>query len=485
MSPIKWLRNKLDKKLRASLDLSTGNTLRCTQIHDGKIFYRVKLRIAGYFCKVIPIYHFEDTNHHSFSLERQVAEPLRQAVNSLESMVGNIPQAVLKKSVEDTKRRFDAGVTAIRDDTVKSIVPAYDAFHEKFLAAVLKKSQIDLRKKMAEVIKTTASEALANSIQKHLAMLLVKMRDEEQSRSGQNNFSSGSDALPSNCKFAFHRDGASMFVIEQAPQVRTISYLKKTFQIALPYVVFTATFNRNGDFAYLQVFFKTTPLRNVSDELLCPALPNIGETAYMACFPSPNSKGATRSQLVEEAIQNYWGSNFNNDLRAFHRSASSRFSQLETFDVWQKHSKHDPRFVLGLAWQSANTDVLRNSDTMFNIINGKTSSGASSIEALSEYANVLGERFSKDVIEKLHFMAEHSHVDVDSLGDANAQLKNLIVGTAETLGTRIDELLSSKVGDNEIDEISAELKKVLEMNIASVSRDMGGVISRVNQLQQQ
>jgi hypothetical protein len=483
MFGLQWLRNKLDSKAHNYLSSHEGNLLLIKKNGDDATLVSASVKRARYMLGFIPLYRVS-SDRLKISLAQDIIKPIAELTQALQKVVKNYPQTVWKMIVEHMAKHLYGGLDSIRGQTVARITSSYSAFHKKFLADLISKNQNAYRQKLSEVLKTTAGETLTNSIRKHLGMLLVKIREEEQKRSHQDYASSGPFALPSSCKFIFKKENVTVFIIEQSPQVRTISYLGTRFQIALPYVIFVATV-RQSDFLWLQVFFRTSPLQYEADELLCPALPNV-RADYTICFPEPKNRNATPGQVAEEAIQNYWGSNFNKDLQAFFNSAASQFVQLRSFEEWQNQSKADSQFVLKLAWQSAKVSVNHLAGNMLNDalkVDDKPPE-KSSADMLQEYAETLGDKFSREIAEKIHFMVSHSRVDVDSLASANEQLVKLIETTVQELKAKVEKLLATPIDNAELESICQHVQQELNTEMERVcSHPIVEATSKIKQLQ--
>ena len=469
----KFIRRVFDKRARRRLVTSDEKGLSLINRNGSEVtLASASFRLVKYVAGLFPIYKIGN-DELKLSFTKDILNPITGIPEALKNRVDNYPKTFWLTIVKRITGRINSGIDSIKTNTIGNIVPSYNSFHEKFLVDLFKSSEIDFRKKLSEAIKTMAKEALTNSIQRHLWMFLIKIREEEQKRGHGNNHgssSSGSIALPLGCRFVFKKDDASVFIIEQAPRVQTISYLKEKFRIALPYVIFIATIRKNN-FLWLQMFFRTTRLQNEADELLCHALPNARTSDYTICFPTPVSKDATQAQIVEEAIQNYWGSNFNTDLSEFSKSAASQFPQLVSLAEWQKQSERNAQFVLGLKWQSTKNSVKSISEKMLN--NALNASAVPKMEnlyvdTLQEYAGTLGEKFSREIVEKIHFMVSHSVVNVDNLTMANEKLANLIGKVMQGLRSQVEDLLTNPSVDGELDTMCAEAKRILLREIDSI-----------------
>lgn len=487
MFGLQKLKNKLNSTALDCLAKHDGELLLLKKEGSKATLVSAQIKQTRYMWGLIPLHHVTDQGWTKLSIATDVIEPITNIMRKLRMVVKNHSAGTWKIVIENMLERLDHALENTRKEAVAKITSSYIAFHQKFLANVISKSQNDYRQRLSDVVRTTGSETFSGSVQKHIAMLLVKMREEERRRTQTDYVSSGPAALPYGCKFVFKRKDASVYVIEQIPQVRTISYLGKKFRISLPYVIFVATI-RNNTFMWLQVLFRTSALHNEADELMCPALPNIYDGAgkrFMICFPVPQNRNAGPAQIADEAVQNYWGSNFNKDLSAFFNAASSQFPQVRSFEEWQLHTGTNPSFAVKLAWQSAGIDVSRLANDMLNralSIDSEKPLEQSTASALQEYALTLGDRFSREITEKIHFMVSHSHVEVDSLAPANEQLRKLIDGTVHDLREKVGKLLSAPIPSADLESLCGEAEQKLREEVeATCSRPISEITEKINQ----
>jgi hypothetical protein len=486
VSGINLLRNKLDSSASRSLTEHKGELL-LLQKGEKTMLVSASVKRVRYMWGFIPLYQISDGGWAKLSITTDILEPITNIILKLRTVVKDHPKAVWKVVITNMLGYLSQGLDNIQQESIAKITSSYASFHDKFLANVISKSQNDYRQQLSDVIRTTGSETLSSNIKKHLAMLLLKMREVEQQRIQTDYVSSGPLALPNGCKFVFRRKNVSVYVVEQLPQARTISYLEEKFRISLPYIVFMATIKDNS-FLWLQVLFRKSSLRNETDELLCPALPNIqdsGRARFGVCFPGPKNRNVEHARIVDEAIQNFWGSDFNKDLSAFWNTASSQFPQLHSFEDWQMNTSKDPLFALNLMWQSANTDVSSHANNMLdNALNiGSGNPEQNTLSTLQEYASTLGDKFSREITEKIHFMVSHSHIKVDSLASAQEQLRKLVNGTANDLKAKVNGLFSTPITDADLDRLCKEARLKLGEEVeATCSQPISEIINKINQI---
>lgn len=197
--------------------------------------------------------------------------------------------------------------------------------------------------------------------------------------------------LPPHCRFVERAGYYTVFVIEDAPQVRTVMWhpwdelrkralarpalragesveehtrrvtAQETFRLALPYIVRLYVFS--GD-AFQRVFcyFRNEPLRSHRDELLRPNLPNVyplnSGHPYRCCLKlegiALTASGRETFASIIEHIEAYtWGSAWNKDLWDFFLDVAKRVPELETPWHWEAATREDPTFVLRVPWNPA------------------------------------------------------------------------------------------------------------------------------------
>lgn len=152
--------------------------------------------------------------------------------------------------------------------------------------------------------------------------------------------------LPMNCRFARTKGESDIFVIEQTPMRRTLTFkldqnvLRTNLQ--LPYCLFLFHFKK-GRLAEVYHYWRTQPLTSLNDKLHHPLLPNIHKS-HSICFGNVVTSGDTVSEVIETTISGFWGSAFNNDLpQHFHRIKD--VPKLSTLENWSQRSS-DP-FLFG------------------------------------------------------------------------------------------------------------------------------------------
>lgn len=189
---------------------------------------------------------------------------------------------------------------------------------------------------------------------------------QQRANSLRGSIGTGDTPLPVGTRFFFENArGSKAYVVEQSPGMRMISYRGTKYRLAMPFVVFLVFIDRYGQFRSLHVSFRNSRLQKVGDELFRPALPNIDSFDGSVCFPHPYSSD-NPAAIVEGAIQNFWGSDFNTDGRQNFLDTGERHSEVKDFGRWQRESAKDPTFVLSLDWLTWESHHGR---TIVNVVN--------------------------------------------------------------------------------------------------------------------
>ncbi len=215
--------------------------------------------------------------------------------------------------------------------------------------------------------------------------------------SGANSGSQGysSSLLPEGTRFIRNAHRSAMFVIEQKPSVRTLSFKrsginhsdKTRHRLALPYIIFIPVFtyydptapSSNEEkpyFGVMCVAYRNAPLTSMSDMLYHPNLPNLSHTQdhnpswnadgnvatwteMIACQGYQNSSLYTAFSvqpsdvvtMTDEVLGHFWSSEFTDELSTHYHAMSKRepdhFRSLKT---WEKSSQEDPMFPLKTQW---------------------------------------------------------------------------------------------------------------------------------------
>jgi hypothetical protein len=184
-----------------------------------------------------------------------------------------------------------------------------------------------------------------------------------------------------NTKLAYTKGSRSVIVIEQNPQVRTVSFTPdliddkavakeaqgKTehglrYSLAFPYVYFMVVFD-GGKYHYHEVYFRNKPLTSVREHVYLAPLPNVwvkGEksTNNAMCMGNDHFAAKVGDELTvarqcEMVVSHFWQRTFNQHLGDGNPGVVDK--RIKNYAVWQAHSQKDPLFVLDVSWQKGKT----------------------------------------------------------------------------------------------------------------------------------
>lgn len=151
-------------------------------------------------------------------------------------------------------------------------------------------------------------------------------------------------------KYLCFEGWGSLFVMEQAPCLKTIRISPELQQemglehsycrLALPYVIFVATINRNGCDA-LQCYFRKSPWRSLTDELFVAPLPNIHSESNKVCLGTFDDYSGTDAELALSLVNYFWQAVFNTDLPDNRQRCAEHDPSIQ-LDRWAAATATDP-----------------------------------------------------------------------------------------------------------------------------------------------
>lgn len=170
--------------------------------------------------------------------------------------------------------------------------------------------------------------------------------------------------LPAGCRMFRQQGQRTIFVVEQAPQVRQLNWRSmgegETWKLAFPYVIFVVIFyGESVSTGECRVFYRNSPL-NGDDLVLRTNLCNVYQDGRI-CTGNMRVTGDSLAQKAESFVGGFWRSQFNSDLGDQSWSPAARkFPQIKSLEDWQKESVKNPLFPIGISWFEAGrlTDVL-------------------------------------------------------------------------------------------------------------------------------
>jgi hypothetical protein len=164
--------------------------------------------------------------------------------------------------------------------------------------------------------------------------------------------------FPRGCRYAYTRGASTIFVVEQDPGVRNLSFEtvrgnpSRRHALAMPYVVFLSHF-KGDKLTGLYCGWRRAPLRTLNDQISRPILPNIHENLSVCMSLRMDAHGMSAS--TEEAISDFWNSTFNNDVSDRWDERAEVSEKLVTHESWQIWSEDNPLFMLELDFGRSRT----------------------------------------------------------------------------------------------------------------------------------
>ena len=188
--------------------------------------------------------------------------------------------------------------------------------------------------------------------------------------------------LPRNVKVAYTKGSRTVIMIEQDPQVRTVTFTgdlltRNTanqavgtsfngyrFNLAFPYVIFCMIFD-NDRFSHMELYFRNKTLTSGREHLYLAPLPNVHRDRPVAreagsklmCmgndFWDKIAEENTISRQCDLIIAEFWQRSFNSHLGTGNHDKLD--SRLATFATWQAETQKDPLFILTVQWNNAKT----------------------------------------------------------------------------------------------------------------------------------
>ena len=171
--------------------------------------------------------------------------------------------------------------------------------------------------------------------------------------------------FPKGCRYAYTRGTSTIFVIEQDPGIRSLSFYEgmveheyqgcdRTMRLSLsmPYVVFLVHF-KSKRLSGLYCGWRTAPLRTMNDLISRPVLPNIHEG--LAVCMDHVGQGETFAEATENVITNFWNSSFNNDVSEHWWQKHEFHEHMYSGDSWEVASVDDPLWILGIDFPNQRT----------------------------------------------------------------------------------------------------------------------------------
>ena len=261
---------------------------------------------------------------------------------------------------------------------------------------------IRLKNNLVESIKEVVDDELVDFRKE----AITKIRDPFIKNGSENSFGQCLGRvipLPNGTKFFIANEEETILVIEQPPQVRTVTFSskfmglagkkilggQKSFQLAFPYIIFVMKFFGNR-LQNLYLFYATEKLTLIDKQLYYPNLTNIASNNHVVCLGNVEFSGNITEQ-AEKIISYFWQSEFNGDLSELYRVQKWSNLKFLSLKTWQRESRKNPLFVL-------NTEFIKTKHTIKSFIEGMRKRN---LEDEKDYFDGLTEKFIEEKKEEI------------------------------------------------------------------------------------
>jgi hypothetical protein len=295
----------------------------------------------------------------------------------------------IKRLVKENNDLWDA--ISKRDESeakrAENLKKNFSASHAHFMSqAVATKSVKSLRESLSDLViaqhKKLGQELLgdvsdkAESLVRDLDFALNE-RIWDAFQQLKEKLDDSPQVLPRNAKIAYTKGSRTVIVIEQEPQVRSVSFTGSLinrevadqasgrtengyrYNLSFPYVMFMIVFDQGG-YTYHEVYFRNKTLTSAREHVYLAPLPNVNrknkETKPMCMgkdFRGEISEESTMTRKCELVVADFWTRTFNEHL------GTGGFEKIDerinSLAKWQEETQKDPLFVLSVNWGSGKT----------------------------------------------------------------------------------------------------------------------------------
>ncbi len=428
-----------------------------------------RLEIARYLLYIIPL----------FTMKREYSISLRDFVHGISKRLGDdystvviehlhnlseILQKSLRRSITDAVRKINK---TFADD----IQSGYAEFHVRFIDTLLEDFDRKLRRALADAFYAKTTPIFKSIVTEQLGMLIFRIK-EAQKRTNDIRLGNGNSfVLPSATRFVYHQGNFSVYVVEQAPGMRTVSFKDHgKFRLAYPFIIFFVALeeHKNGmsTIRSLHVFFRNEPLKQEKDQLYCPAFPDVFDN-FSVCFPAHGSSGEP-ADVVHRNIENFWNSEFQNPQK-YHQQVLNHYqksikkdTRIATFQKWQAASA-DPTFIRTVSWIGAGYTVETEAQRIFDEL-GVKKTNSLSVSDFEKYVSELGNNVADALQEQLYGLIPKTEWNNNSLAIAKEKMSSIMSQSAQQLQDTASNALKSCMDQAKLE---ARVVKLIDDNTKS------------------
>lgn len=298
--------------------------------------------------------------------------------------------------------KFEKKVSKIKENTRNEIITEFEDSNKKQVAEYIEVLEQKFTKENAHLL----SQALCSSkvlelknemsglLEKHFnymtqefigqliddsdtlkAELILNIGDKIWDRLQQvkENIKDTPYVLPQDCKLAYTKGNRTIVVIEQPPQIRSVTLSPELvsfkdisasqgnnssgyrFRLSFPYVLFFLIFDK-GKYSGHELYFRNKPLLSTRERVYLAPIPNIfSENGSRMCMGEGFNinKNDSISKQSEFVVSTFWQSTFNDHLG--NGDSSEIDKRIKNWRTWQANTKIDPLFILKIQWSESRT----------------------------------------------------------------------------------------------------------------------------------
>jgi hypothetical protein len=211
-------------------------------------------------------------------------------------------------------------------------------------------------------------------------VMAVPVADFIKTVAEQSDYRPMPEAIPEGVRFTHSRGDATVVVIEEKPQLRTVRWLSdssptpygkkavyRATRLAFPFVVIIFALRNGGLTGQQQLFYRAAPLERLSDPLLYPNLYNVANGYGQVCWLCLANLKQDLSRLsweekVREVRKHVWGAGFNQSSEmhegmSYWQTMRRVDQRVASLSAWEEASKRDPFFTLQVKWRPVGMSV--------------------------------------------------------------------------------------------------------------------------------
>lgn len=285
-------------------------------------------------------------------------------------------------------------------------------------------------------------------------------------------------------RYCFRSGKSTVYVIEEKPQLRTLSFSKQfiraeggsssetRIRLAFPYIIFVVQLHE-GRFNDLYIYYSQKPLSSMKDRLFSPNLTNIRVNSQV-CLNFPGCSGTEEKEVVQSVLSYFWQSEFNADLRG---EQYDQQNPVKNIWDWKSQSEQDPSFVLKAHWRPSPTELIARVKSLLLSAQEDEKGRAERVlrESMQQMVTELKQivtqicsnipvhrRYPKTISKEL---AAHLYELAEAVaGHVRSRLDEAVKGTEDGLHKQFEQQMMSALSDKLIANLIDETGKALLQN---------------------